>query len=117
MDFTFYYDPIQAYAYMCTLITDSVFQNVHYDTYFPQNSPPSKVMLQVYGSKHGDKMTIVSVLRHMLSEGGYRSMWRGNGINVVKIAPESAIKFMAYDKFKRMIKGDRFEQLENGQCD
>ena len=52
-------------------------------------------------------MTIVSVLRHMLGEGGVRSMWRGNGINVVKIAPESAIKFMAYDKFKRMIKGDR----------
>ena len=40
----------------------------------------------------------------MLHEGGVRSLWRGNGINVMKIAPESAIKFMAYEKLKQYIK-------------
>ena len=38
---------------------------------------------------------------YMLREGGVRGLWRGNGINIIKIAPESAVKFAAYDYFKR----------------
>ena len=34
---------------------------------------------------------------------GPLSFWRGNGTNVLKIVPESACKFFAYDMFMRAI--------------
>ncbi|KAK2502226.1 LOW QUALITY PROTEIN: hypothetical protein MC885_010485 [Smutsia gigantea] len=56
-----------------------------------------KVMMQVHGSKSG-KMNIYNGFRQMVKEGGIRSLWRGNGTNVIKIAPETAVKFWAYEQ-------------------
>lgn len=66
-----------------------------------------KVFLQV----QTNRCRIVDCFRYLLKEGGVRSFWRGNGINVLKIAPESAIKFAAYEKVKRLIRQNDQKQL------
>lgn len=61
---------------------------------------------------HGTKgLGIRQCSINMFREGGITSFWRGNGINVLKIAPESAIKFMAYEQAKRAIRSNHSTDL------
>ena len=41
-----------------------------------------------------------------MREGGVKSLWRGNGANVIKIAPESAMKFAAYEHVSELTSHD-----------
>jgi hypothetical protein len=56
-------------------------------------------VLQAHGSCQNN-LGVLSGFRHMLREGGVASLWRGNGINVVKIMPEAALKFALYDQVR-----------------
>ena len=54
-------------------------------------------MPQVYGSRTNN-LRLADVIKHMLEEGGVKSLWRGNAINIVKVIPEMALKFMVYEQ-------------------
>ncbi|XP_036324988.1 calcium-binding mitochondrial carrier protein SCaMC-2-like [Rhagoletis pomonella] len=62
-----------------------------------------KVHMQVQTTK----TSVVDSVTYMVKEGGIRSMWRGNGVNVLKISSDSAIKFTIYEKIKHFIKIER----------
>ena len=64
-----------------------------------------KVLFQVqtHSSTAGSVMT---GMLHIYKQNGISGFFRGNGLNVFKVAPESAIKFYTYEIMKRVVVGD-----------
>ncbi|KAL5700561.1 anaphase-promoting complex subunit 2 [Ranunculus cassubicifolius] len=65
-----------------------------------------KVILQVQ-TTHA---RILPAIKTIFKEGGVLGFFRGNGLNVVKVAPESAIRFYTYEMLKGLIVEARGEE-------
>ncbi|BEI93587.1 uncharacterized protein CcaverHIS019_0600460 [Cutaneotrichosporon cavernicola] len=64
------------------------------------NIPQSTGKPTPFRAVHG----LMVAVRAIYSEGaGVRAFWVGNGLNVLKILPESAIKFVSYEQSKRFL--------------
>ncbi|GAV82797.1 Mito_carr domain-containing protein/EF_hand_3 domain-containing protein/EF_hand_5 domain-containing protein [Cephalotus follicularis] len=61
-----------------------------------------KVILQVQTTR----TCILPAVKKIWKEDGLLGFYRGNGLNVLKVAPESAIKFYAYEMLKNVIGGE-----------
>jgi len=67
-----------------------------------------KVMKQV--QSQNDKFNgIGKALVRMYREDGLRGFWRGNGANIIRVAPMSAIQFAAFAKYKKLMSGNTQE--------
>ncbi|KAK4544989.1 hypothetical protein LTR36_003894 [Oleoguttula mirabilis] len=60
----------------------------------------------VQATKHGMN-SLTNAVKELWAAGGLRSLFAGNGLNIVKVMPESAVKFGSYEAAKKAIA--RFE--------
>ena len=56
-------------------------------------------------------MSVIGGYRYLIEEGGVKSLWRGNGVNVAKIIPETALRFAVYEEVKAG-EEDRFIEVK-----
>ncbi|XP_011201683.1 calcium-binding mitochondrial carrier protein SCaMC-2-A-like [Bactrocera dorsalis] len=68
--------------------------------------------IKLYMQVQTQKTSLLDSANYMIKTGGIRSMWRGNGVNVLKIGSDSAIKFTIYEKVKHYIRIERKSSQE-----
>eukprot|EP00457_Paulinella_chromatophora_P008838 gb/GEZN01008887.1/.p1 GENE.gb/GEZN01008887.1/~~gb/GEZN01008887.1/.p1 ORF type:complete len:397 (-),score=76.07 gb/GEZN01008887.1/:135-1325(-) len=69
-----------------------------------------KILLQTQHLVHAGRIKytgIVQTMSTIMQEEGLKGLWRGNGVNIVRVVPYSATQFASYDVYKQFIMGDR----------
>lgn len=69
-----------------------------------------KVFFQV--QERSARKGYIQTLRFMQQEGGVMSLWRGNGVNVLKVMPETALKYGMFETIKNTICNDEPTSLQ-----
>jgi hypothetical protein len=64
-----------------------------------------KLILQVQTGQNA--LALSQCVRKILQEGGMSGFYKGNGTNIIKIAPETGIKFFVYEKLKNKLSDDQ----------
>jgi hypothetical protein len=62
----------------------------------------TKILLQVQGPGQAAYRGVWPTLRQIWVHEGVLGFFKGNGTNVVRIAPYSAVQFAAYEKYKQV---------------
>ncbi|KAM9957656.1 hypothetical protein ACTFIW_012623 [Dictyostelium discoideum] len=58
-----------------------------------------KIMCQL---NHGKPISLISAFKACYKDGGIRGFFRGNLANIIKVSPESAVKFGTYEYVKKL---------------
>ena len=46
---------------------------------------------------------MIEIFKEIVQKGNYFALWKGNGTNVMKIIPETAIKFYTFELAKKYL--------------
>ncbi|KAG0226501.1 hypothetical protein BGW42_003600 [Actinomortierella wolfii] len=62
-----------------------------------------KILFQIQGPEPANYQGVIPTLRKIWVEEGWLGFMRGNGTNVIRIVPYSAVQFASYEQFKRLL--------------
>ena len=74
---------------------------------------PLERLKVLYQNKTDIKMSYYNYLPQLIKKEGYLSLFNGNGINCIRVVPESAIRYGVFDKSKEYLKEKGFKNNLN----
>ncbi|GAB4815601.1 hypothetical protein N2152v2_002647, partial [Parachlorella kessleri] len=73
-----------------------------------------KILMQIQGNEKIYKNSLQGV-KHMWQTDGLKGLFKGNGLNCIRIFPNSAIKFLCYEQITRKMSHVSLDQGGDGQ--